>query len=160
MGKSTFGQALQALNLIHAKDPSSERLTALYNSGLLSDLLDADPTKIDREAFRASLIGGARVRSTAGKRKLLASTTLGSTPGTEPFMLTVEYADLEVMIASGNYDWKNDNITSSRFPAASTSPMSGRLTFPSKRIFGETFSSGAPGNEIFKTSPAASALET
>ena len=120
MSKSTFGQALQALNLIHAKDLSSERLTALYNSGLLSDLLDADPAKINREAFRASLLGGTTARSAATKRKFLASTALAATPGTEPFCLTVEYSSLETMIASGQYDWRNSEITPARFPVTGT----------------------------------------
>jgi len=55
MSKATFGQALQALNLIHAKDPTAERLTALYNSGILADVLDADLSKVERDAVRAAL---------------------------------------------------------------------------------------------------------
>lgn len=36
---------------------------------------------------------------------------------TEPFRLTVDYSQsLEQMIAAGQYDWKNSNITAKRFP--------------------------------------------
>ena len=96
MSKATFGQALQALNLIHAKDPSLERLDALYGSGILSDLLD--PTAcLDRNAIRVALKLGVALP--------------------EQLTLSVDYSrSLEVMIAASHYDWKNDDITAKRFP--------------------------------------------
>jgi hypothetical protein len=96
MSKATFGQAFQALNLIHAKDPSSERLDALYGSGILSDLLDPAAC-LDRDAIRIALKLGVAM--------------------TDPIVISVDYGrSLDQMIAAGNYDWKNDNITAKKFP--------------------------------------------
>ncbi|MEK7613242.1 MAG: hypothetical protein AAB449_03820 [Patescibacteria group bacterium] len=95
MSKATFGQAFQALNLIHAKDPSSERLDALYGSGILSDLLDPAAC-LDRDSIRKALKLGA------------------VTP--EQLTLSVDYGrSLDQMIAAGNYDWKSDDITAEKF---------------------------------------------
>ena len=52
---ATLKQANQFLNLISQKDKSSVELQALYASGLLSDLLDADVSQVDREKFRELL---------------------------------------------------------------------------------------------------------
>jgi hypothetical protein len=99
MSKPTFGQALQALNLINAKEPSLERLDALYASGILSDLLDPAACLDDRNAIRAALKLGVA---------LPESTTL-----------SVDYSrSLEAMIAAGNYDWTNSDITAKRFLVA------------------------------------------
>ncbi|MDO8429771.1 MAG: hypothetical protein Q7S73_00180 [bacterium] len=53
--KPTLQQANQVLNLISQKDPSEKQLQALFASGLLSDLLDADTSRTDREKFRELL---------------------------------------------------------------------------------------------------------
>ena len=96
MSKATFGQAFQALNLIHAKDPSSERLGALYGSGILSDLLDPAAC-LDRDAIRIALKLGVVMP--------------------EQIVLSVDYGQtLEQMIAAGYYDWTNSDITQARFP--------------------------------------------
>jgi len=55
MDKATLKQAYQALGLIAQKNPSAKQLQALYASGLLSDLLEADVAKVDRVAFRGVL---------------------------------------------------------------------------------------------------------
>ena len=97
MSNPTFGQALQALNLINAKDPAAERLTALYGSGILSDLLEADLSRVSRDAVRAALKLGTLVP--------------------DVFRLTVDYGQtLEQMIADGKYDCKDDDIMAKRFP--------------------------------------------
>jgi len=97
MSNPSFGQALQALNLINAKDPTAERLTALYESGILSDILDADLSKVERQAVRTALGLGILVR--------------------DVFRLTVDYGQsLEQMIDAGHYDWVNSDITAKRFP--------------------------------------------
>ena len=97
MSKATFGQALQALNLIHAKDPSLERLDALYSSGILSDLLDTNACLDDRDSVRKALKLGVALP--------------------ENLTLSVDYSrSLETMIAAGQYDWKNDDITAKKFP--------------------------------------------
>ena len=96
MSKPTFGQALHALNLIQAKDPSLERLDALYGSGILSDLLDPAACLDDRSAIRIALKLGVAMP--------------------EQIVLSVDYGQsLEQMIAAGNYDWTNSDITAKRF---------------------------------------------
>lgn len=50
--KTTFGQAMQALNLIQSKNKTLEELEHFFQSGLLSDILDADLPQIDRNDFR------------------------------------------------------------------------------------------------------------
>lgn len=95
--KATFGQALQALNLINAKDQTAERLVALYNSGILSDLLEADLSRVNRHEVRAAL-------------KLARSSSL-------VFPLVVNYEEsLEEMISSGRYDLRGRDISSHHFP--------------------------------------------
>lgn len=50
--KGTFGQAQQVLNLIIQKGLTTEQIHALYCSGLLSDLLEADVKNVNREEFQ------------------------------------------------------------------------------------------------------------
>jgi hypothetical protein len=52
----TFDQAFQMLNITRESGASLENLQALYNAGLLSDLLKAEnPCKVNREEFRRLL---------------------------------------------------------------------------------------------------------
>ena len=52
----TFDQAFQLLNITRESGASLENLQALYNAGLLSDLLKAEnPCKVSREEFRRIL---------------------------------------------------------------------------------------------------------
>lgn len=56
MSTATFDQAVHALNLLRQKNVSRERLTALYESGLLSDLFEAEnPQEVSRDALRKML---------------------------------------------------------------------------------------------------------
>jgi len=94
MSTASFKQALHALTLISQKDPTLEGLNSLYQSGLLSDLLEADPSKVNREELRKSL---------------------GLTP--LELLIVVNYGQpLNAMIVEGSYDWVNDDITAERFP--------------------------------------------
>ncbi|HCC06198.1 TPA: hypothetical protein DEP94_02490 [Candidatus Nomurabacteria bacterium] len=49
---ATFPQAAHLLTLFGQKDVSKEQFGQLVDLGLLSDLLDSDPTKVDRDKFR------------------------------------------------------------------------------------------------------------
>lgn len=56
MSNPSFDQAFQMLNITRESGASLEGLQALYNLGLLSDLLKAEnPNTIDRDAFRKIL---------------------------------------------------------------------------------------------------------
>ncbi len=48
----TVKQALHFFALVEQKDVSEEQLQALYQSGLVSDLLDANASEINRDEFR------------------------------------------------------------------------------------------------------------
>lgn len=90
----TSGQFVKFTSLLEQKGSNPERFQLFLGSGLLADLLEADPSAIDREEFR-KLIG-------------LPPLTL---------RITVDYSlSLEQMIALGQYDSKNDDITAERFP--------------------------------------------
>jgi hypothetical protein len=76
---------------------SLERFQAVLGSGLVTDIFHADAQIANRLAVRRALGLGA----------------LPSTPGSH----IVDYdMTLEQMIAAGNYDWKNDDITAKWFP--------------------------------------------
>lgn len=99
MSKPTLGQAQHLLTIISQKGVTSESLTALFESGVLSDVLDADLSRVDREAFRATLGLGRIVPDT--------------------FRFTVVAGQsLEAMTTAGRYDWVNSNITKELFPIA------------------------------------------
>ena len=90
----TSEQFVKFTTLLEQKDSNPERFQLFLTTGVLSDLLDADPSAIDRDEFRKMI-------------------------GLPPLVLrfTVDYSlTMEQMIALGQYDWKNDNITSERFP--------------------------------------------
>lgn len=50
--KATFGQGIHALSLIQGKNKTLEELEEFFQSGLLSDILDADLKQIHRNDFR------------------------------------------------------------------------------------------------------------
>lgn len=52
MKKPTFAQANQVLNLIAQKQMPAEQLQKVFESGLLSDLLDGNIDEVDRMEFR------------------------------------------------------------------------------------------------------------
>lgn len=80
-------------------DTSLERFQAVLGSGLIADIFHADAQIANRLAVRQALGLGA----------------LPSTPGCHIVNYTL---DLDAMITVGNYDWKNGDITSARFPIA------------------------------------------
>ena len=83
---------------------SLERFQAVLRSGLIHDIFHSDAQIANRLAVRRALGLGA----------------LTSTPGSH----IVDYSlDLEAMIAAGNYDWKNNEITSERFPIVGEGQM-------------------------------------
>jgi hypothetical protein len=91
MKTATLPQAVQVLDLIRAKEVPLEQLQNLLRSGLLSDLLDANVDRIDRDKFRrlCGLIpfveAGARRKSRVKEIFLeyLAIATISATSGTE-----------------------------------------------------------------------------
>jgi len=102
MSTPSFGQALHALTLISQKDPTLESLSALFQSGFLSDLLEAKVSSLTRDDFRKFV-------------------------GLDPLVLSivVDYSmTLGQMIAAGSYDWVNDEITPERFPVKGTGKIS------------------------------------
>ncbi len=102
----TSGQLTSLAALLEAKGKDHQGLQALLTNGTLADLIEANPSAIDREALRKAL---------------------GLTPIEMQFL--VDYGmTLEQMIAAGNYDWKNDDITAKRFPLSGT----GKVAFEPK----------------------------
>lgn len=94
MNAPTFYQAQHLLTLVKEKGLPAEQLQALFDSGLLADLLDANVEAVDRDLFRKHL---------------------GLTPVELRF--TLDYSmSLQEMIAAGQYDWVNPDITAKRFP--------------------------------------------
>lgn len=76
---------------------SLERFQAVLGSGLVHDIFHGEAQIANRLAVRRALGLGA----------------LPSTPGSH----VVDYGmSLDEMIAAGNYDWKNNDITAKRFP--------------------------------------------
>jgi hypothetical protein len=76
---------------------SLERFQAVLGSGLVHDIFHSDAQIANRLAVRRALGLGA----------------LPSTPGSH----TVDYGmSHDEMVAAGNYDWKNDDLTAKRFP--------------------------------------------
>ncbi|MCC6290560.1 hypothetical protein IT398_00585 [Candidatus Nomurabacteria bacterium] len=55
MSKPTLDQAVRLLNLAQEKNISREQIQALFERGLLSDLLDGNMDKVNREQFRKIL---------------------------------------------------------------------------------------------------------
>lgn len=90
----TSGQLVKLTGLLEQRGSNPERFQLFLSSGILADLLEADPSAINRDDFRKYI-------------------------GLPPLVLrfTVDYSlTLEEMIALGQYDWKNDDITAGRFP--------------------------------------------
>ena len=85
---------------------SLDRFQAVLGSGLVTDIFHGD----------------AKIENRLAVRRALALGALPSSPGSH----VVDYGlDLEAMIAAGNYDWRNDDITAKRFPIVGT----GRVEF-------------------------------
>lgn len=94
------GQLLKVLTLLEQKGATPESVQRAIASGVLADVFDLAAKFDDRDALRAALKLG----------------TLGTLVG-DIFHLPVDYGQsLEAMIAAGQYDWKNSDITAKRFP--------------------------------------------
>src|SRR3989344_2965298 len=76
---------------------SVDRFQAVLGSGLVADIFHADAQLANRLAVRRAL-------------------ALGALPSTHGSHIVDYDMNLEAMIAAGNYDWKNDDITAKRFP--------------------------------------------
>ncbi len=97
----TSAQLTKFFELLEQRGMTPARFQILLGSGILSDVFEEKATLGNRFAVRQALGLGA----------------LPSTPGSH----IVDYSlDLEAMIAVGNYDWRNDDITDKRFPIVGT----------------------------------------
>lgn len=99
-------QQLRKMMDVIPENTSVDRFQAVLESGLVADIFHVNAQLANRLAVRHALALG----------------TLPSTPGSH----IVDYGmNLEVMIAAGNYDWKDDFIVAKRFPIVGT----GRVEF-------------------------------
>ncbi|MFA6315368.1 MAG: hypothetical protein WC648_03335 [Candidatus Paceibacterota bacterium] len=97
MNTHTSAQSKKFIELLEQKWVTPERFQTVLGSGILSDIFEEKATLSNRFAVRQALC-------------------LGPLPS-EPIVLIVDYGQtLEQMIVAGRYDWKNDDITVSRFP--------------------------------------------
>lgn len=94
---TTTGQMAKFLELLDQKEMTPERFQDLLGRGVLADIFDSSATFEDRDQWRKAF----------GLGKLVP----------DKIVLSIDYNNsLDQMIAAGNYDWKNDDITASRFP--------------------------------------------
>lgn len=90
-------QVQSFLELAEQKGLTPDRMTTILSSGVLADVLDVGADFSNREAVRTALKLGALLPET--------------------IILTIDFGqDLEAMIAAGNYNWRNNDITAARFP--------------------------------------------
>jgi hypothetical protein len=93
----TSGNLAKFLELLDQKDMTPERFQFLLGTGVFSDIFDSSATFADRDLWRNAF----------GLGKLVP----------DVIILPIDYTkSLEQMIAAGNYDWKNDELTAKRFP--------------------------------------------
>ncbi len=94
--EATFPQAVQLLNLVNQQHASFEQLQKLFNSGILSDLLQADPETL--RSIRPQI-----------------RTVLELDPQLEKFVLLVGGTRFDELVALGKYDFMNPQVTAERF---------------------------------------------
>lgn len=100
MESATLGHGVKILQLIAQKETPGNQVQSVLESGLLSDLLDANLGSVDRDA----------VRQVLGLKPLGICGTITSYP------VAINYdRSVEDGVKAGNYDWKNDDITSKNF---------------------------------------------
>lgn len=103
MKEATLKQAGKVLEVIG--ETPCEQLQKLLGSGLFSDLLAANVESVNRDDFRKVI----------GLKPLGMNTTITSYP------IQINYdRSVKDAIKAGNYDWKNDDITSKNFPSQET----------------------------------------
>lgn len=106
------------LDLAEQKGLTPHRMTAILSSGVLADVMDAGADLSDRRAVRMAL-------------KLLG------VPLSEPIVLAVDYSmSLNAMIAAGNYDYRNGDISGEWFAiyGAGIVNFEAKLVFPNRNI--------------------------
>jgi hypothetical protein len=93
----TTRQLSKFLELLEQKGVTPEIFQQRLSNGVLADIFDSAAVFQDRDQWRNAFGLGPVIP--------------------EPIILTIDYTkSLEQMIAAGNYDWKNDDLTASRFP--------------------------------------------
>jgi hypothetical protein len=93
----TDGQLTKAIETMRQKGMNPERFNRLLGSGIFADVCDPSACLDNRDAVRKELKLGVTLP--------------------ESITFSVDFGrSLEQMIAAGNYDWKNDNITAKKFP--------------------------------------------
>ncbi|MES2203203.1 MAG: hypothetical protein V4474_02720 [Patescibacteria group bacterium] len=93
----TDGQLTKAMETMRQKGMNPDRFNRLLSSGIFADICDPNACLDDRDSVRKALRLGVALP--------------------ENIPLSVDYGQsLEQMIAAGNYDWKNDDITAKKFP--------------------------------------------
>lgn len=107
---ATFAQAAQFLNLINQQHASFEQLQALFDSGILRDLLQADPQVL--RSVRP------QIRSTLELDRQL-----------EKILIDVGWETFEHLVAQGKYDYVNRDITPERFRFHMTSGLTKRVVY-------------------------------
>jgi len=138
MKDATLKQAIKVLEMLRAKERSSEQLQKFLASGLLSDLLDVDIGQINRDVFCELLgykkwpIWKALYERGVSDREFLnflvdgsklstgkiADVLAGIIPGENIFQLAVDgNRTTEEMVEAGKYVWVHSQIDSENFPA-------------------------------------------
>jgi hypothetical protein len=98
MKPATFAQAAQILKLVLDQDPTCDSVDELCRTGLLTDLLQCDPTAVDREQLR-QLIGLLPLK---------------------PELRVDRRLTIEEMVSLGNYDGQNSQVSSEFFKVTGT----------------------------------------
>lgn len=94
---ASTGQLAKFLALLEEKGVTPELFQERLGNGILADVFDPSAVFPERDEWRKQFGLGPLVP--------------------ELIILTVDYGlTLEQMIAVGNYDWKNDDLTDKRFP--------------------------------------------
>lgn len=94
---ASTGQLAKFLALLEEKGVTPELFQERLGNGILADVFDPSAVFPERDEWRKQFGLGPLVP--------------------ELIILTVDYGlTLEQMIAAGNYDWKNDDLTDKRFP--------------------------------------------
>ncbi|MDE2071576.1 MAG: hypothetical protein KGI70_02490 [Patescibacteria group bacterium] len=92
----TDGQLTKAMETMRQKGMNPERFNRLLSSGIFADICDPNACLDDRDSVRKALKLGVALP--------------------ESITFSVDYGrSLDQMVAAGNYDWKNDNITAKKF---------------------------------------------
>ena len=116
MSKPTLPQAISLLSRVQDKDLSLARLEAHFDTGLISDLLDVDPRKVNRAEFR-KVIGHPDAHPALVEEPKLEPTII------ELGEFTVNYDETIAKKLKGIKDpkaigWRTDWATDEKFPDA------------------------------------------